>query len=300
MSKIERLTKCPLCKSGLFLNHQQLKDHSISQEEFLLCLCTNCKLIFTNPRPTESKIQEYYESEDYISHKDQSNNFINYIYKQVRKITLKQKLAIINEQHTEKSKILDIGAGTGHFLETAKKNGWKTFGIEPNKEARKILQEKGIKTYEGLQEIKKGKKFTVISLFHVLEHIHDLRKTAKKIHKLLENTGTLYIAVPNTDSWDANQYKEFWAAWDVPRHLYHFNQESINYFAKEFNFNIVKKVPMYFDSYYVSILSEKYINTSKAPLKHFLKGLLNGFRSNRWAKENESNYSSLLFILKKK
>lgn len=300
MSKKERLTKCPLCKSGLFLNHTQLKDHSISKEVFLVCQCSNCQLLFTNPRPKESEIQYYYESEDYISHKNQSNNLTNTLYKQVRKITLKKKLELVNAQHSEKRRILDIGAGTGHFLETASKGGWKTYGIEPNQEARIILKEKGIKTYNDLQEIKKGKKFTVITLFHVLEHIHELRKTAKKIYKLLEDSGTLIIAVPNKDSFDAAHYNEYWAAWDVPRHLYHFNKESITYFAEEFDFKIVDTVPMYFDSYYVSILSEKYINTSKSPLKNLLTGVYNGLKSNHWAKKNGNNYSSLLFILKKK
>lgn len=300
MSKQERLNKCPLCKSGLFLNHLQLKDLSISQEEFLLCQCSKCHLVFTNPRPKEKHIQDYYQSEDYISHKNEANNLVNFLYKQVRKITLNEKLKLINQEQPNKKKILDIGAGTGHFLEAAKKDGWKTFGIEPNPEARNILLEKDIKIYESLLDIKKGKKFTVITLFHVLEHIHKLRKTAKNIHNLLEDSGSLIIAVPNINSWDAKHYKKFWAAWDVPRHLYHFNQDSLQFFADEFNFKIEKILPMYFDSYYVSILSEKYTHPSKISLFNLSKGILKGIKSNHWAKKNESNYSSLLYVLKKK
>lgn len=300
MSELERLNKCPLCKSGLFLNYSQIQDHFFSKKEFLLCQCSKCDLVFTNPRPDKANIQEYYQSEEYISHKNKSNNLVNFLYKQVRAITLKRKLNLINSLSPTKNKLLDIGAGTGHFLEIAKNNGWKSYGIEPNPEAQKLLEQKGVPTYEDILSIPKGKKFTIITLFHVLEHIHDLRKSAKKIHKHLEENGTLIIAVPNIDSFDSKLYKQYWAAWDVPRHLYHFNKSSIKNFAEEFGFKITDIKPMSFDSFYISMLSEKYMNPENSPLKNLIKGVINGWKSNIWAKNNRKNYSSLMFILKKK
>ncbi|WP_373495185.1 class I SAM-dependent methyltransferase, partial [Aquiflexum sp.] len=173
MSK-ERLTKCPLCKSGLFLNHTEVKDHAISNEVFLLCQCTTCKLIFTNPRPSLETISNYYESEDYISHQNKSNNLTNFLYKIVRKITIRKKVSLINQLNPAKGKLLDIGCGTGYFIKAASNQKWKVTGIEPNPIAREISINKKIKVFETVDQIRKDKKFDVITLFHVLEHIHEL------------------------------------------------------------------------------------------------------------------------------
>jgi len=299
MSK-ERLTKCPLCKSGLFLNHKEVKDHAVSKEVFLLCQCSNCKLIFTNPRPDIESINKYYESEDYISHQNKSTNITNILYKIVRTITVRNKVSLINRINPSKGKLLDIGCGTGFFLQEASKKKWRVTGIEPNVVARNLSLEKNIKVYESLESIKKDKKFDVITLFHVLEHIHDLRKTSKKLIKHLKNYGTLIIAVPNQKSFDTNFYGKNWAGFDVPRHLYHFDQSSMEQYAEEMGLKIVEIKPMKFDSYYVSLLSEKYLNPKDNPFQQLFNGFKRGYQSNKWAASNENNYSSLLFVLKKK
>jgi 2-polyprenyl-3-methyl-5-hydroxy-6-metoxy-1,4-benzoquinol methylase len=195
---------------------------------------------------------------------------------------------------------LDIGCGTGFFLQEASKKKWRVTGIEPNVVARNSSLEKNIKVYESLESIKKDKKFDVITLFHVLEHIHDLRKTSKKLIKHLKNYGTLIIAVPNQKSFDTNFYGKNWAGFDVPRHLYHFDQSSMEQYAEEMGLKIVEIKPMKFDSYYVSLLSEKYLNPKDNPFQQLFKGFKRGYQSNKWAASNENNYSSLLFVLKKK
>ncbi|SDY43560.1 2-polyprenyl-3-methyl-5-hydroxy-6-metoxy-1,4-benzoquinol methylase [Rhodonellum ikkaensis] len=296
----ERLTKCPLCKSGLFLNHTEVKDFAVSQEKFLLCHCSSCKLIFTNPRPEEKDIGKYYDFEGYISHQDKSNNLTNIIYKWVRKITLKTKISWIQEKCPQPGRLLDYGCGTGYFLKTAKRSGWEVTGIEPNQDARKIGKDFGLNILKTIDNLDEEKKFDAITLFHVLEHIHSLRKTSKKLIKKLKNDGFLYIAVPNYDSFDSLQYKNNWASLDVPRHLYHFTKESIQHFANEMSMEIVDQKPMVFDSYYVSLLSESYVHPKTAKLKNLMKALTMGWKSNRWAKNNDGKYSSILFILKKK
>ncbi|AFL83650.1 methyltransferase family protein [Belliella baltica DSM 15883] len=296
----KRLTKCPLCKSGLFLNHFYATDHSVSKEIFRLCKCSNCELIFTNPRPDKLSIGKYYQFEDYISHQDKSNNITNRLYKQVRKITLNSKIKLLKKYTLSNSNILDYGCGTGYFLQKAQENGYKIDGIEPNNKAREIAGSLGLKISKQIDEIEDSKKFDTITLFHVLEHIHGLRKTLQSLLKKLKKEGTLIIAVPNIDSWDAKHYKENWAALDVPRHLYHFNQKSMSFLAEEMKLSIVDKKPMPFDSYYVSILSEQHIHPNESTLKTYLKAVKNGFISNKWAKSNENNYSSILYILKKK
>lgn len=296
----ERLTKCPLCKSGLFLNHTEIKDYAVSQEKFLLCHCSSCKLIFTNPRPEEIDIGRYYDFKGYISHQDKSNNLTNFLYKWVRKITLKTKISWIEERGKSKGRLLDYGCGTGYFLKEAQDSGWEITGVEPNQNARKLAKNFGLSIFKKIDDIEDKIKFDAITLFHVLEHVHELRKTSKKLIKRLKKNGFLYIAVPNYDSYDSHHYKTKWASLDVPRHLYHFTQESIQHFAKEMNLEIIDQKPMVFDSYYVSLLSENYSNTKASKLKNLVKAFSIGWKSNRWAKENNGKYSSILFILKKK
>ncbi|MCH6233859.1 class I SAM-dependent methyltransferase [Aquiflexum sp. AIY15W] len=206
----------------------------------------------------------------------------------------------MNQYTEKKGLLLDIGCGTGYFLLAAKQNGWKTWGIEPNDTARKIASGKKLKVSETLDDYKKSKKFDAISLYHVLEHIHDLRKSGKKIINLLKDNGTLFIAVPNIESYDAKAYGTNWAAFDVPRHLYHFNQETIRAFAEEMGLQIVGIEPQKFDSYYVSLLSENFQNANSNKFIKMINAFVTGYKSNNWAKKNNNNYSSLLFILKKK
>lgn len=293
----ERLTKCPLCKSGHFNNYIVVKDHSVSKESFTLCKCKNCKLIFTNPRPDQKNIGKYYQSEDYVSHSNKGNNLVNILYKTVRSYTLGEKVGWLNSYVKKKGRLLDYGCGTGHFLNRAQKNGWDTIGVEPNPQAAEIAAKNNkIKIYNSIELFDNENKFDAITLFHVLEHVHDLSFTLKSLLSKLKKRGTLFIAVPNNDSYDAKNYKENWAALDVPRHLYHFDQNTMSLLAEEFDLRIVDALPMKFDSYYVSLLSDKISQNGN----NIFKSLINGYKSNKYAKINNNNYSSLLFILRKK
>ncbi len=291
----ERLKKCPLCESVHFSNYKVVKDHAISQEAFTITECGNCGLFFTNPRPEEQNIQKYYESQNYISHSQNPKNAIDLLYHLVRTYTTRQKLSWINHLQPQKGRILDVGCGTGHFLSLAQKKNWKTIGIEPNDRARKIANQKKLEVKKNIEELKTEKKFDIITLFHVLEHIHQLDNTLNQIISTLKKRGNLLIAVPNHDSHDRKKYQEHWAAYDIPRHLYHFDLNSMKFLAEKYSLRIKKIIPMKFDSYYVSLLSDKFINPKANPLQSFLKG--NKF--NKMAK-SDGNYSSLVFVLKKK
>src|SRR5690606_37717347 len=257
----EKLASCPLCKSEHFANYMVVKDHSISKESFSICKCSHCDFLFTNPRPNKENIDKYYQSENYISHKDKSTNLVNLVYKIVRKFTLKKKVQWLNETSNPKGRLLDFGCGTGKFLTSAEKDGWKAVGLEPNKEAASIAIHKyGLKVYYSLSELEEEKKFDAITLFHVLEHVHDLKATLDTLLTKLKKRGTLLIAVPNFDSYDAGFYGEHWAALDIPRHLYHFTPQTMEMLAKENGLKIKSTKPLIFDSYYISLLSGKYIN----------------------------------------
>lgn len=291
----EKLTQCPLCKSGHFNNFIVVKDHAVSQESFSICKCSSCNFLFTNPRPDQQHIGQYYHSKNYISHQDASSNITNFIYKLVRKYTLRQKVGWINEFAKTKSRLLDFGCGTGYFLKAAEKDGWKVIGFEPNSTASSIaINKNNLNVYEEITDLENEKKFDVITLFHVLEHVHDLEGTLQFLLRKLKHRGSLYIAVPNYDSYDAAVYKEKWAALDVPRHLYHFTAATMDNLAKQYHLKIKAIRPMSFDSYYVSILSEGYTDNKNK----IINAIKNGYKSNQIAKK-ENNYSSLLFVLRK-
>jgi len=293
----ERLTKCPLCKSGLFINHIIVEDKAISKESFIICACKNCDLWFTNPRPDPENSIHYYSSDRYISHQNQSKGITDLVYKLVRRYTLQNKIRSITSRYPKKGTLLDFGCGVGHFVKTCQANGWNAYGLEPNPNAAALAENTlGIPLITDLTALAQQKKFDVITLFHVLEHVHLLNKTLKLLLDRLKKRGLLFIAVPNRDSADATTFKEFWAAWDVPRHLYHFNTGSMQHLAERHNCKIVEVLPMKFDSYYVSLLSHQYMGSKN----RFYKAIREGYRSNREAKRNANNYSSLLFVLKKK
>jgi 2-polyprenyl-3-methyl-5-hydroxy-6-metoxy-1,4-benzoquinol methylase len=293
----ERLTKCPLCKSGLFINHIIVEDKAISKESFIICACKHCDLWFTNPRPDAANSGQYYSSDRYISHQNQTKGLTGLIYHLVRRYTLRQKLAWINSRYPKKGRILDFGCGIGHFVKTCQANGWEAVGFEPNPTAANIAKEdQKISLLPDLKALGQQKKFDVITLFHVLEHVHSLNKTLKLLLDRLKKRGLLFIAVPNREAADATAFKEHWAAWDVPRHLYHFNLTSMQYLAERHDCRITEILPMKFDSYYVSLLSHQYLDSPN----RLIKAVKAGYQSNQLAKKNANNYSSLLFVLKKK
>jgi len=269
------------------------KDHTVSGEEFQLILDTENDLLITTPKPDLEKLPNYYKSEKYISHTDSKNSITDKVYQQIKKRMLAKKLNWIGKYFPEKGKLLDIGAGTGEFLRQAKTKGWKVKGIEPNEEARKLAKEKGLKLVGDSSNFK-AEKFDVITMWHVFEHVYDLKNQIIELEQLLKKDGLLIIAVPNFKSFDANFYKEFWAAYDVPRHLWHFSRNSFQKLFASTSFSKVEEKPLMFDSYYVSLLSEKY----KTGKSNFLKALYIGFKSNLKAK-NSLEYSSIAYFYRK-
>ena len=274
------------------------KDHTVSGEYFGIMFNKEFEMLVTQPVP--KNLSDYYKSEDYISHTDSKKRLLDKVYQAVKKITLRRKLILINEclrvqnsfSRPEKN-VLDLGAGTGDFLKICKSNSWNTFGIEPDERARANAANKGIVLQEDLSSFK-NQKFEIITLWHVLEHVENLSEYILNVKNMLSDYGRLIVAVPNFKSDDANYYKEFWAAFDVPRHLWHFSQEAIHQLFLSENMLVEKTIPMKFDSYYVSLLSEKY----KKGKTNVINALFRGFISN-WRARTSSEYSSLIYVLKK-
>ncbi|WP_297797326.1 class I SAM-dependent methyltransferase [uncultured Eudoraea sp.] len=266
------------------------KDFSFTGEEFELILDSEFNMLKTHPEP--KNLEDYYDSESYISHKDSGRTLMDKLYQYVKRYSLKRKINLINAYCNQNKKLLDIGAGTGSFLEIAKSNGWDTYGVEPNKLARGLAEEKGLQLKENINFIKE-EGFQVITMWHVLEHLSNLDAQIDKICSLLKEDGTLMLAVPNFQSYDAKYYKQYWAAYDVPRHLSHFSQTAIKRIFAKHGMKVIKVKPMIFDSFYVSLLSEKY----KRGKVNFMKAFFIGLQSNIKAWKTKE-YSSLLYILK--
>ncbi|WP_163398671.1 class I SAM-dependent methyltransferase [Flavobacterium fluviatile] len=269
-----------------------VKDHSVSKEIFELYYDENLDMLITSPQPDFENLGRYYESEDYISHTDNKRSVFEKAYHFVKNIALKNKLNLINLEQSKKGKILDIGAGTGDFLLTAKNDGWKTIGVEPSEKAKEIAKRKGISFVEEFSELENN-SFDVITMWHVLEHVPNLELQIQELKRLLKPTGTLIVAVPNFKSYDANHYGEFWAAFDVPIHFWHFSKKSIKSLFEKVDIKLEKVLPMKFDSFYVSLLSEKY----KTGKMNFIKAFFIGLRSNLKASSTKE-YSSHIYVLK--
>lgn len=273
----------------------KVKDHSVSGENFQLIQNETYGFLETRPQPEEGKLSEYYKTEDYISHTDSKRNIFEKAYHIVRNISLKQKLKLINSFQSNNKNLLDVGCGTGDFLQIAKKNNWQVSGIEPNEQARLIANEKTNNAVQQTEQLLKLEKhsFDVITLWHVLEHLPKLEEQISILKSLLKQNGTIIIAIPNYKSFDAKHYKSFWAAYDVPRHLWHFNQTSISKLFAYQNMKVAKTQPMKFDAYYVSLLSEKY----KSGFMNPFKAIWIGFQSNIKAKHS-GEFSSLIYIIR--
>jgi 2-polyprenyl-3-methyl-5-hydroxy-6-metoxy-1,4-benzoquinol methylase len=282
-------------KNQVLHNHlkpyKKVKDHFLSREEFDVLYNEEFEMLVTSPVP--ENLDSYYDSAAYISHSNQKKGIFEKTYGLVKSIALKRKLKLINSFELPGKSLLDIGAATGDFLATCKNGGWDVTGTEPNEKARSIASHQGIELLENSNGLKK-QSFDVITLWHVLEHIENLSEFISQLNELLKDNGRIVVAVPNYKSFDAEYYNEFWAAYDVPRHLWHFSQESIvKLFSKE-NIVVDKILPMKFDAFYVSLLSEKYNSGKMNPIKAFFIGL----KSNRKAKRT-GEYSSLIYVLKK-
>lgn len=276
-------------------SYLQVKDHSVSGEQFQLVYDPEWDLLETYPQPSSDKLPDYYKSEDYISHTDSKRNLFEKIYHLVRVFSLKKKLNLVNAQAKNKGNLLDVGCGTGNFLNVCEENDWSVLGIEPDHSARAIANKKiGNKVFNS-DELNKlePNSFDVITLWHVLEHLPNPKEEIGLFKKLLKANGILIIAVPNYKSYDANHYKEFWAAYDVPRHLWHFSRTAISKLVSSQNMCIKKIKPMWFDAFYVSLLSEKYKSGKMNIVKAFFIGLLSNIKA---VASREA--SSLIYIVK--
>ncbi len=295
---LESVSLCPICNSSSFTPFLSAKDHTTTGEQFEIVKCCQCGFSLTNPRPDINSVEKYYQSEKYISHTGGSKSLLDKIYVFARKITLGWKLKLINK-YKQTSTILDYGCGTGEFLRHLKSNGWAIHGVEPSESARQkamSLLKTGV--VESIEKIE-GNQFDVITLWHVVEHIHDLNEKLLAIQSLLKQDGIIFIAVPNHEAADAQKYGAYWAGYDVPRHLWHFSKDSMKKLLNKTGLELIDIHPMKLDAYYVSLLSEGYKYPNQNKTLNALKAIISGINSNLNATKSQ-NHSSLIYIAKKR
>jgi len=293
----EVLLTCPVCGSPDLHDKLRVQDKSVSQETFTIQQCAACGFQFTNPRPDAASIGKYYESDTYVSHNSAAQGLVNRVYKVARYFTVRRKVALITKLNGgQPGRLLDYGCGTGHFLAQAKRAGWQIAGLEPNPRARQDAAARvgqPIEEAEALATLPPG-SFDIITLWHVLEHVHALGDTLAQLIDKLTPGGRLLLAVPNPDSLDAQHYRQDWAAYDVPRHLYHFVPATMRQLLASHGLRIAQTLPLPMDAYYVSMLSEKL----RAPgqMGGPLAVLKAGYKSNQYAAQHGGQYSSLLYV----
>ena len=285
--------KCPWCDSEKTQMHLWVKDYFLTGEAFEIHECLKCGLLFTEPRPDSNHIGKYYQSEEYYSHQENKSGFIQKIYESVKKVNLKHKRKLATKG-MKVGTMLEIGCGVGDFLHEMEQRGWNCTGIEPSKEAKAIAQNRvkaNILNPEDLATLK-DESFDLITMWHVLEHVDNLKDEVRHLQRLLKKGGRLVLALPNFKSTDAEYYREYWAAYDVPRHLNHFCRESITNIFKTTKLQLKKIDKLVWDAYYISYMSEKYKNHT-LPL---LKGAVRGLMSNCKARKS-GEWSSLVYVL---
>lgn len=295
-NNMEILNSCPVCSASETKLFIECKDYTVSQETFKIVECVKCGFKFTNPRPEESRLGDYYKSEEYISHSNTKKGFINSAYQSVRRYTLLKKLQLISKFY-KTGKLLDIGCGTGEFLKTFKDAKWDVMGVEPSGDAREMaIENYGLNVGEeaALKELS-SESFDVITMWHVLEHVPHLNERIEDLKRLLKPKGIIVVAVPNCSSLDAKKYGAHWAAYDVPRHLYHFTPKDIEALFRKHELTVFRILPMVFDSFYVSMLSEKY----RSGKSNLISAVWTGLCSNLSALKSGKTYSSQIYLIRK-
>jgi len=291
-------THCPVCGSDGIKDVFQVKDYTVSGLQFQVMECERCTLRFTQDVPSQSEIGAFYKSEDYISHTNTNRGLVNNLYQKVRNVTMKQKTSLVKKYTgLSQGSLMDVGCGTGSFLHAMQVQGWNVTGLEPDDDARNLAQQMhGLKVFQSNEIFNFGhESFNAITMWHVLEHVHSLHEYVAQLKALLTRNGKLFVAVPNYTSRDAKVYGKYWAAYDVPRHLYHFTPHSVEVLMKQHDLKVIKILPMWFDSFYVGLLSSKY----KSGSTKFVSAGLHGLSSNINALGNTKECSSVIYVIEK-
>ncbi len=276
---------------SLVENKLSVRDYLVSGQTFDLYYDQQWDMYLTHPVPADLSV--YYRSEKYQPHQHKKPTFFNRLYGLIRLFNLRHKYQLIHTFHPNAHSVLDFGTATGEFLTYLSRKGFNVAGVEPNLLARQSAEpalQNRIKA--SIEEIKG--QYDVITLWHVLEHVPQPMELLRTLNQYLTPNGIIMVAVPNFKSYDAQFYGPYWAAWDVPRHLWHFSPNALKSLFRTAGYHFITDKALFFDSFYVSLLSEAY----KTGHKNYLKAFYRGYLSNKKARKS-GQYSSLIYIFKR-
>ena len=271
---------CPACDCPDYAAALTVRDRfeTLPGQLFYIVRCRNCRLLYLNPRPDEASIAAYYAAAEYdpfISSTERSG-FFDKAYRNARRLSVRRKAARVVHDLARGAKTLDVGCATGEFMLELRRRGFLPSGVEPDAGAAKFAVERNrLTVWTGtIEDVPSSAgPFELITFWHVLEHVHRLKRTLAVAHALLSSDGRLAIAVPNPQSKDARAYGAKWVAWDTPRHLYHFEPPVMLKLLEDAGFSAKRAGAVAFDAFYHCLLSEPKL------LSGYLRGGLRGFDS---------------------
>ena len=285
---------CIICENNESVDYLQLTDRlSILPTNYHLVQC-QCSFVYLNPRPKIDNISSYYPSEKYDPHYMSNKSIWIKFYHFVQFFTLRWKYSKIPDIHRSRN-LLDIGAGQGEFASFMSKRGWNVVIQDANIDIIDKNIPHDYNFVKDLQQINESESFNVITLWHSLEHIHNIKDLYSQINRLLAPEGVLLIAVPNLQAPEKKSFGVKWAAYDAPRHLYHFHPDSIKRLCMKYDFKIVRKFSLFQDSPYnilLSISNKSLIQLLRAAIILFMTLIQSIYRG--------PDYSSSFLVICKK
>lgn len=269
-------------------NKTEITDYFLSKEKFFVQKTSTPGVLETSPKP--KSIKKYYASSKYLSHNKEKTLFA-WVYFFFKKISIASKVRTIKSFKKNFISLLDYGAGDGFFVHSLRQKKIDAVGYDPFFK----YNEKGM--YNDPNFFKKNNlnKFDIITMWHSLEHTQSYSQALENAKSMLSDKGVLIVACPNYKSFDSEYYKRYWAGYDVPRHLWHFSPKGMRVVFSSLGFELLKTKGMFWDPFYVSMVSEKY----KSSKLWFIKGFFVGLASCLASIFNK-NPSSVVYVAKKR
>ncbi len=297
--KYQEFKPCPLCGASGQIPYAGCTDYTVSKEHYTLMRCPSCGMVYTLDPPSQDKMAQYDKLGLKLKLGDSPSGLIGKLYYRVRSYMLGRKAHIVESQsYRTAGTLLNYGAKTGFFSHRMERRGWKVISVEKYHEERQFSLEMFHHRMIDLNEMDKLRPgtFDVITLWHVFEHNPHPDKLLDRFYDLLRPGGILVMACPNICSTDAMHYGPYWAAYDVPRHLWHFSPTSLCNLVHKHGFTLMHHESMPFDSFYISILSEKQMRHKLA----FIRGFLYGLHSWLVSLSKRGKSSSLVYVFRKR
>ena len=261
---------CPVCHAANSTIFMRVPDRFRPEPgtAYTLVRCVKCSLVYLNPRPVEESSGVFYESSEYTPFVStgKQRSIMDRVYVAIREMNNRWKRRQIEALQPERGRLLDVGCGTGEFLQAMHAAGWQVRGVERDaKAAAYAVEQLQLDVVCGsLDTVPLAPaSFDVVTMWHVLEHLYQPHKALMQVRDVLRPGGLLVIAVPNLLSLDARYYRQNWVAFDAPRHVQHFSPKSLRSLCEMHSFAHLRTRMLPFDPFFNALMSETVIERRK-------------------------------------